>query len=303
MLVSMKTILTHASANGYGIPAPNVGGEREARAAIEAAEESCSPLILDVSYRNHPDLPFFGSYLTRLATQSKIPIAINLDHGSAAPEARYRDPMLAIRAGFTSIMIDRSSWPYEKNISEVKLITDFAHSVGLSVESELGHVGQGDQYPSQSQDSFTDPFQAKDYIERTGIDCLAVAIGTAHGAYSGIPRLDFDRLSSIKEITNGFPLVLHGGSGTGDENLKKACQLGINKVNVSNELLSAAGKAIQAADLNGNGAYSFWKIAVQAWKDRLLFLFENLGSAGKAWKVSPPGLSSVDIDFMEYDEK
>ncbi|MHB1314551.1 MAG: class II fructose-bisphosphate aldolase [Christensenellales bacterium] len=296
MLVTMKEILDHANAGMYGVPAPNVGGEREARAAIEAAEEMCSPLIIDVGFKNHPDIVFLGSYLTRLAQQSQIPIAINFDH--AGDQARFREPMIAVRAGFTGIMVDRSTWPYEDNVAEVKLITEMAHSLGISVESELGHVGAGLEYKNASS-GFTDPIQAKDFIDRTGIDCLAIAIGTAHGAYSGIPKLDFNLLVEIKKKTNGFPLVMHGGSGTGDENCKKACKLGINKVNVSHELQSSAAKAVQAADLSGNNAYNVWKIVTNGWKERLLFLFENYGSAGKAWEVKAPGVGVSNVTFSE----
>ena len=301
MLVTMKEILNDANKNNYAVPAPNVGGEREARAAIEAAEENRSPLILDVSYRNHTDLPFFGSYLRQLAGQSFVPIAINLDHGAATPEGRYREPMMAIRAGFTSLMVDRSSWEYEANVAEVQLIAEFAHSVGMSVEAELGHVGQGANYNQDPTLAFTDPDQALDYITRTKIDCLAISIGTAHGAYAGEPKLDFERLRAIKEKTNGFPLVLHGGSGTGDGNLHKASQMGINKINVSNELMAAAARAVQALDLSGNGAYKVWTTAIGGWKDRLSFLLRNFGCAGKAWEVKPSGLGTAKVEFIELD--
>lgn len=299
MLVTMKEILDRASAGNYGVPAPNVGGEREARAAIEAAEEMSAPLIIDVSARAHPDIAFLGSYLTRLAQQSTVPIAINLDHGNAREDLRFKDPMQAFQAGFTSIMIDRSTWPYEKNAEEVRRFTEMAHAVGISVEAELGHVGLGSNYAEDARTGLTDPEMAKRFIEETGIDCLAVAIGTAHGAYAGTPHLDFDRLTAIKRTTGHFPLVLHGGSGTGDENLKKACQLGINKVNMSNELLGAASRAVQQADLSGNNAYNVWKILVGAWKERLLFHFENCGCAGKAWRASPRGLGTAEVTFSE----
>ena len=297
MLVTLKEIADHANAGYYAVPAPNIAGEREARAALEAAEEMRSPLILDVAFKHHPDIAFLGSYLSRMAIQARVPVAINLDH--ASDFARFRDPMLAVRAGFTSLMADRSTWPYEKNVAEVKLLTEMAHSVGMSVESELGHVDFGLDYEKNYGKGFTDPDQAKDFIERTGIDILAIDFGTAHGAYKGTPKLDFKRLEKIKKVTNGFPLCMHGASNTGDENCKLACQLGINKVNVCHELSTAAGKAVKEADLSGNNAYNVWKIMTQGWKDRLLFLFENYGSAGKAWEVKSPGFGTVDLVFEE----
>ena len=290
MLVTMKEILDRANKGYYAVPAPNVGGEREARAAIEAAEELNSPIIIDVGYAAHPDLVFFGSYLTRLADQSTVPVAVNLDHGGHNSVALLRDPITAIRAGFSSIMVDRSMFPYEENLRMVAEIVPVAHSVGVSVEAELGHVGEGADPTGSTH--LTDPSEALDYIQRTGVDCLAVSIGTAHGAYATgfVPKIDFDRLHEIKKVTNEFPLVMHGGSGTGDENIKRACHEGINKVNLCNELLGAAGKALLAADLTGNGAYKLWDILVQGWKDRLMFQIENMGAAGQAWETKPAGV-------------
>lgn len=291
MLVSMKEILDRASKGNYGVVAPNVGSELESRAAIEAAEEMKAPLILDVGFKANPDIVFFGKILTDLCIRSSVPIAINLDHGGD-----FSHVISAIRAGFTSVMVDRSTLPYEENVAEVKDIVRIAHSVGVSVEAELGHVGQGTNYAVDRDAAMTKPEEAKKYIEDTGVDCLAVAIGTAHGAYIGTPTLDFDRLAAIKKATNNFPLVMHGGSGSGDENIRKACTLGINKVNINNDLMVGAREALFAADLSGNGAYGLFKIAKKGWKDRLKELIEILGGAGKAWVPSlkgTPGAESV----------
>ena len=157
-----------------------------------------------------------------MADKANVPVAINLDHG-----ATYEDAIDAIAAGFTSIMVDRSSLPYEENVAQVKELVKVAHATGVSVEAELGHVGQGDNYAVDGKQALTDPAEAKKYIEETGIDMLAVAVGTAHGEYIGTPHIDFDRLAAIKEaVGQDFPLVLHGGSGSGDENLAKACTMG-----------------------------------------------------------------------------
>ena len=289
MLITMKEILDRANAENYAVAAPNIATELDARAAIEAAEELDAPLIIDVAYKMTPDIVFLGSYLTRLAHASRMPIAINLDHGK-----NYHEVMMGLRAGFTSVMVDRSSLPYDQNVDEVKEVVKIAHEMGVSVEAELGHVGQGSNYKVDRAAALTDPKQAKQFIEETGIDCLAVSIGTAHGAYKGTPRLEFDLLAEIKEITK-FPLVLHGGSGTGDENLRKACQMGINKVNVANDLLRAACDKITSADLSGNGAYQLWNLAREGYKEKLKECIELYGSNGKAWIPEVKGLTKAEI--------
>ncbi|MGI6004666.1 MAG: class II fructose-bisphosphate aldolase [Christensenellales bacterium] len=296
MLVSMKALLDRASAENYAIAAPNVSTELDARAALEAAEELNAPLILDVGHKANKDPRFFIGLCAQLAAKANVPVAVNLDHGAV-----YEHAILAIQGGATSVMIDRSSLPYEENVAQVAELVKVAHAVGVSVESELGHVGQGSNYAEDGKANLTDPDQAMDFIQKTGIDCLAVAIGTAHGAYVGTPKLDFDRLEAIKKATDNFPLVLHGGSGTGDENLGKACRMGINKVNLSNDLCKAAAVALQAADLSGNNAYQVWKIGIAGWKARLKELIVVLGGEGKAWT---PEHSKISVDTeVELEEK
>ena len=280
MLYTMKQILEVASKNGYAVAAPNCFNELDARAYIEAAEEMKAPLILDVLYTGHPDIFFFGHMLRYLAQQSSVPIAINLDHGAD----KYQH-IKAIQAGFTSVMVDRSALPFEENVKQVKQIVDIAHLAGVSVEAELGHVGEANNYEHDGNDKLTSPIEAKNYIEQTGVDCLAVAIGTAHGAYPRgfTPYLDFDRLVEIKKTVNNFPLVLHGSSGTKIEDLRKACQLGINKVNVSNDLCKASVYALKQTDLDGQKAYDVWNVAKNSTKEKLKEMIEIYGSQNKAW--------------------
>ncbi len=287
MLVTMKEILDRASRENYGVAAPNVSSELDARAYVEAAEELNAPLILDFAYQVHPDIGFLGKVLRMLAEQSSVPIAINLDHGF-----KKEHIIAAIRAGFTSVMIDRSSFPYEQNVADVKQIVEIAHAAGISVEAELGHVGNADNYEHDRDAALTSPEEAADYIQKTGIDCLAVAIGTAHGAYpKGMrPHLDFDRLEQIKKATDNFPLVLHGSSGTDNESLRKACSMGINKVNIATDLFQAACDALNAADLEGTNIYSVYTIAGNAAKAKLKEMIEVYGSAGKAWIPEVKGL-------------
>lgn len=284
MLVSMKYLLDVANKNNFAVAAPNVNHEMNVRSVIQAAEEMNAPLIIDIAYSETYDIEFLGPLTKKLCEEASVPIAINLDHGGS----RYKEfepclaeVMHAIRAGFTSVMVDRSSLPYEDNVEQVKYVSKLAHTLGVTVEAELGHVGSGSLYGDPNDTRFTEPEEAKRYIEETGIDCLAVSVGTAHGVYKGVPQLDYERLQKIKEIT-GAPLVLHGGSGTGDEKLRKACTMGINKVNVATDLYRSAADRVLATNLDGSNVYKLWPAIYDGWKDRLKELIEVFGSAGKA---------------------
>ena len=233
MLVTMKEILERASAENYGVAAPNVNTELDARCALEAAEELNAPIILDVGGTANPDIVFYGSFLTRLADASSVPVAINLDHGGS-----YEEVMSALRAGFTSVMVDRSTLTFEENVREVAEIVKIAHAVGVSVEAELGHVGQGFEYEQTRDSGLTRKEEAIDFVKQTNVDALAVSVGTSHGTYHGTPKLEFELLADLHQMVE-VPLVLHGGSGTGDDNLKKAVQTGIQKVNLCTDLSNA----------------------------------------------------------------
>lgn len=290
MLVTMKEILDRASAENYGVAAPNVATELDARAVITIAEELNAPIILDVAYMATADIKFLGRYLTLLAEKSNVPVAINLDHGSTFEQAA-----MAIASGFTSVMVDRSTAPYEQNVAEVAELVKFAHAAGVSVEAELGHVGQGESYAADRDAGLTDPEQAKDYIERTGIDMLAVAVGTAHGEYTGEPHIDFDRLAEIKKVTGNFPLVLHGGSGSGDENLAKACRMGINKVNIYTDLAKAAVAKVKALPAAG----MIWHGITEGIKEQIGYYIELFGGKDKAWTPENKGISGEIAKLFE----
>ncbi|MDO4276223.1 MAG: class II fructose-bisphosphate aldolase [Eubacteriales bacterium] len=290
MLYTMKHLLETANKENFAIPAPNIQNELTARAVIEAAEKCNSPLIIDIAFPIHPDIVFLGGLTRRLAEESSVPIAINLDHGGsrwADLKSCLREVMPCFRAGFTSIMVDRSSLPYDENVRQVKLLTEVAHAAGVSVEAELGHVGDGEKYDNKSDMVLTDPHEAKRFIQETGIDCLAVSVGTAHGQYKGKPHLDFERLEKIKTVTDNFPLVLHGGSGTGKENLQKASRMGINKVNVGTDLFKASLHAVRTADLDSGKIYDIWQVINDSWRDELIQWIELLGAAGKAQEYLP----------------
>jgi len=284
MLVTMKEMLIKARKEGYGVIAPSIDSELCMKAAVEAAEELRSPVILNISYSVYPDpevMKFYIDIAQRHARQASVPVAINQDHGRT-----FENAMQCIHSGYSSIMIDRSKLPYEENIKQVKELTDIAHACGVSVESELGHVGSGNENLITDESFFqesvmTDPKMAADFVERTGIDFLAVSIGNAHGVYlHGEPKLDFDRLKEIADAVS-IPLVLHGGSGTGDENLAKACTMGIAKINVGTELRIGATKAITDIPFDEARLNPF-NIMKAGYKERIKYHMNLFGSVGKA---------------------
>lgn len=278
MLVTMKEILDHAHQGNYAVAAPNVFYELETRAVLELAEQLNSPIILDV-------MPMMGPEIIRLATLAKVPVAVNLDHGRD-----YQSIVSTMRKGVSSVMVDRSILSFEENVKEVSEIVKIAHAMGISVEAELGHVGQGDNYEVDGKNCLTVPEEAARYVELTGVDMLAVAIGTAHGKYVGTPHLDFELLQKIDAVVD-VPLVLHGGSGTGFENIAKACKLGINKVNVNTDLMTSALHTVALAVEQDNPIMLFPSIA-QGYQKVLKQYIDACGSAGKAWQCSNTSVSN-----------
>ena len=244
MLVNMKYLLDNANRDGYAVMAVNSVNMEMARAVIEAASEEHSPIIVQMGKGQmaklaHPDdiIPM----IIDMAERVDVPVCLNLDHG---PD--FETEVDAMHRGFTNVMIDASSLPYEENVRRTRMIVDLAHAQGISVEAELGHVGQAADGDGQTADMYTNVEQAKDFVARTGIDALAVAIGTAHGKYPAgyVPKLDFQRLAELKAALK-MPLVLHGGSGSGEENIRKAVAGGINKINVCTDAFHAAEVAMK----------------------------------------------------------
>lgn len=297
MLVTMKALLGHADVNNYAVMAPNIYYEMDARACIMAAEEMKAPLILDVCFDTSPDVVEQGWYLRRLAEQASVPVAINQDHG-----ADFTHAIAAIRGGYTSIMVDRSFLPYEENVAQVKELVKIAHAVGVTVEAELGHVGNATDDCEEWKKNFTKPDEAKKFVEETGVDCLAVAIGTAHGLYKGTPTLDFELLRELKEVLK-MPLVLHGGSGTGDENIRKACKMGINKVNVCSELLQHVYLELEQTDWRNEDIEQLWPHIMHGLTKRLKELMVISDSAGKSWtEENQSGLTYKRTVFGEQKD-
>ena len=236
MYVPMGEILNQANKGNYAVLAVNCFNLEMARAAVKAAEEEYSPLIINIGQgqmTKHADGELMTLIIQRMSEKSNVPIALNLDHGRD-----FEKIISVIRYGFSSIMIDASKYDLEDNIKRTKEVVKMAKPLNISVEAELGHVGQGmdyHDYENNIESLFTDPEEAKHFLEETGVDALAVAVGTAHGDYHGIPKIDFERLKKLKSIL-GIPLVLHGGSGSGEENMVKAIECGINKINICTDV-------------------------------------------------------------------
>lgn len=232
-LMTTKHILKKAQEGKYAVCAFNVENMEMVMAVISAAEEMNAPVIMQTtpSTVKYAGLDYFLANVKVAASKVNIPVAMHLDHGSSFELASQ-----AFRAGYTSIMIDGSHNDFESNIKLSKAVVDMCKPSGISVEAELGKVGgKEDDLDGGDNDIYTDPIEAKEFVERTGVDSLAIAIGTAHGMYNGEPKLDLDRLSKIREIVS-IPLVLHGGSGTPDYKVQEAIRRGICKVNYATEL-------------------------------------------------------------------
>lgn len=296
MLVTMKEILEHANAENYAVPAPNVATELDARAFLEVAEELQSPIILDVNYRANPDIELLGKMLIMLCDKTNVPVALHLDHGY--PHNKFAQQLVALRAGFTSIMVDYSQLPYEENIKKTSYMTEIAHTLGVTVEAELGYVALGKDY-DMAHMQFTDPEQAADFVRCTGIDALAIAIGNAHGIYKGEPKLDLERLCAIKKATGGIPLVLHGSSFLKQDELRQACSLGLNKINVNHEMMESAIEHINNAKWDGDNTFQLYKVLRIGLKKRLAELIRNCyGSQGKSFCVRHSSINDVVMEVQ-----
>lgn len=246
MLINSKKVFEQAKKKGFAIPATNFIDLDSARAYVEVAEERGLPLLLAFA-QSHKDIisleeaAVIGKFF---AENAKVPIILHLDHG-ADPEYIYK----AIELGFKSVMIDASEESFEKNVEVSKQVVDFAHKYDVTVEAELGHVGANDTSESDNltESIYTEVKDVIKFVDETGVDSLAVSIGTAHGVYKGEPKLSFDRLEEIRAMSD-IPLVLHGGSSTGDENLNRCATSGIVKINIYSDFINGAYNAIKDSD-------------------------------------------------------
>ncbi len=250
-LISLADGLKHARVHQYALGAFNVLDTHFLRALFAAAKQQRSPFIINIAevHFKYLSLDTLVEAVKYEAARHAIPVVLNLDHG-----LHFEAVVQALRLGFTSVMFDGSTLDYEENVRQTREVVKMCHAVGVSVEGELGAVG-GDEggalYGHADEAFFTDPAKARDFVDRTGIDALAVAIGNAHGKYKGEPKLDFARLEAIRQQT-GLPLVLHGGSGISDADFRRAISLGIHKINfytgMSQAALAAVDKSMTARD-------------------------------------------------------
>lgn len=238
MYVSMKEMLAAANAGGYAVMAINCFNIETARAVITTAAEERAPIIVNIFEQHlleHCDSELICPVVKTLANRVDVNVALNYDHGS---DEKYL--IKALDDGFSSVMADMSRYDLEENIRRTKNIADYAHSLGASVEGEIGCLGASEDGRFTSDAMYTDPDQAKMFYERTGIDALAISFGTSHGNYPEgmVPEFDIERLKKIKQLT-GAPLVLHGGSGSGEKNILNSVKNGINKINVGCDFMNA----------------------------------------------------------------
>ncbi len=283
MLVNLNDVLIPARRDKYAVGLFNAVNLEMARGIIEAAEETGSPVIMGTAeillpYGPLEDLSYF---LIPMAKRAKVPVVIHYDHGLT-----YDKCMEALKLGFTSIMYDCSTDSYEENVRKVKEMTEIAHSYGASVEGELGHVGNnptddGEEQPDPSL-FYTQPEQAKDFVDRTGVDALAIAVGTAHGAYKLPPKLDFERIETIAKTIPETALVLHGGSGLTDDDFKQAIAKGITKMNIFTDINVAAVKAVVENCKNTEkGMTEMIPYEVEAVKQETIKKMQLFGSVGR----------------------
>lgn len=237
MLMNMKDLLAVANENNFAVPAFNISDYNMFNGIIEAAEEKEAPVIIAIhpDELSHTTTEMVKGIIDRI-NKSSVPAVIHLDHG-----AYYAQVITAIQAGFTSVMIDGSSLPFEENIALCQKVVEAAHAVNVSVEGELGTIGSTDaELEGGNVIIYTEPEDAVKFVEATGVDTLAIAIGTSHGLYpKGMkPELKLDLLKEIKGKVS-IPLVLHGGSGNPDKEIGESVTLGVNKINISSDIKAA----------------------------------------------------------------
>lgn len=285
MLVTGRQILEHAEKNGYAVGAFNVNNMEIVQAIIMAAEETQSPVILQASQGalQYAGIEYISALAKVAAENASVPVALHLDHGTD-----FKQIMLCLRHGFTSVMIDASKHSLEENIKITKEIVEISHAVGVSVEAELGKIGgtEDDISVDERDATMTDPEEAVRFVNETGLDSLAIAVGTAHGLYKGEPKIDFDRIKAIKEKLN-IPLVLHGSSGVPEASIKRAVENGINKINIDTDIRMSFNSGVREFANNNPDVYDPRKLLGPGREKAKKLIADKMimfGSAGKAWR-------------------
>lgn len=287
MLAKPHQILSDALRAEYAIGAFNASNMEMAQAIAQGAVQTSSPVIIQTSEGalEYATLPVLSAIISTIAKISSVPVIMHLDHGKSIATVKR-----CIEAGYTSVMIDASTLSLEENIKRTKEVVEYAHRRGVWVEAELGaivgHEGVKDLHGGQTPDSlFTDPKQARDFVERTDVDALAVSVGTIHGAFTGQEYIRFELLREIQEAVPDMPLVLHGASGIASKHLQEACTTHVCKVNVDTELRIAFEQAAQAYFSRSHDSYDPRKIlgpareAMQGVVEEKIKLFGSNGTA------------------------
>lgn len=281
-IISTKYLLLDAQAKGYAVPAFNIHNAETIQAILEVCSELHSPVILAGTPGTFKHIPFEEIYALCDAYSARydMPLALHLDHHESLDDIRYK-----VNAGVRSAMIDGSHFPFTENVGLVKSVVDFCHHHDCSVEAELGRLGgvEDDMEVGEESAFLTDPQEAKRFVELTGVDSLAVAIGTAHGLYTRRPKIDFKRLSEIRDVVD-IPLVLHGASDVPDEYVRRAIELGICKVNVATELKIAFAAAVKkwfADNPQGNDPRFYMRVGMEAMKEVIRKKIQVCGSENR----------------------
>ena len=278
MLVSTKDMLVKEQKEHYAVANFCIWNVEMLSGVMKACENLQSPVILSFGsgFLVNTDINHFIHMMRSYATQTALPCSIHWDHGRS-----YEIVSHAIGIGYNSLMIDGSAYPFEENIRRTKEVVDRFHPMCIPVEGELGHVGAETNYEEALANyQYTDPSQAAEFVERTGLDSLAIAIGNQHGHYTAPPKINFEILAKVRDAVS-IPLVLHGASGIGDEDIRHTIDLGITKINIHTELCEAAMDAIHTCppDERYQGLNIKVRDAVQARAEEKIRLF---GSNGKA---------------------
>ena len=278
MLVNLNYVLKKAQEGKYAVGLFNTTDSDMLQAVIEAAEELSSPVIIGTAEVLLPygELQLIAPSIIAAAKRAKVPVVVHYDHGLTFDRC-----MEALKLGFSSVMFDGSAKDYETNLKETREIVKIAHSFGASVEGEIGHVGQASDGDEELTDMYTTAEEAKEYISATGVDALAIAIGSAHGVYKKKPKLNIDRLKEIRaEIDT--PLVLHGGSGLSDDDFRNTIREGIAKVNIFTDLCLAGDRATTDGNARGIGYLETRNLKVSYIKEEVKKKMLLFGSDNKA---------------------
>ena len=292
-LVTLKEILSESIEKKYAVGAFDTMNPLMTEAILSAAEEAGKPLILmqiDAMFDLRSDHDVYFKNIRNMIDRTTVPICLMLDHG-----ASYEHCICAIHYGFSSVMFDGSMLPFEENVRQTKQIVRAAHACGVSVEAEIGHVGglEAESDPNGSEvdeSAYSEPALAQQFAEQTGIDAMAIAFGTVHGKYRGVPKLDYQRLAIIRKMVD-IPLVMHGGSGVPEDGFRNAVNNGINKINICTQMIQTASermlRAAEPCEGRRVGFPELYAIAQEAVKDVVKTHMDVFGTQPLTLKQAP----------------